>query len=372
MVRTAERFERASAIGSDPRWDRVLARDKAADGSFWYSVSTTGVFCRPSCASRAAKPENVEFHASVAEAEAAGFRPCLRCNPTGLSAKAANAALVAKVCRLIDECQDEPSLSDMAAAVELSQAHFHRVFKAATGVTPKSYAGARRAARVREALGGSGSVTEAIYEAGFGSSGRFYAKSTEMLGMTPRRFQAGGADEALRFAVGNCSLGAILVASSAKGVAAILFGDDPEELVRSFQDRFARAHLVGGDAEYERLVALVVGFVEAPRIGLDLPLDIRGTVFQQRVWEALREIPPGTTSSYTAVAASVGAPGAVRAVAGACAANRLAVAIPCHRVVRTDGALSGYRWGVERKRLLLEMEKAAEAERTSIRAGAMT
>jgi AraC family transcriptional regulator, regulatory protein of adaptative response / methylated-DNA-[protein]-cysteine methyltransferase len=199
-------------------------------------------------------------------------------------------------------------------------------------------------------------VTQAIYDAGFNSSGRFYEKSTEMLGMTPTQYQSGGANEDIHFAVGEPSLGAILVASSGKGVVSILIGDDPDELVRDLQDRFPKARLVGGDKDYESLVARVVGFVEAPGLGLDLPLDVRGTAFQQRVWQALQEIPSGRTASYTDIALKIGSPKSVRAVAGACAANNIALAIPCHRVVRNDGALSGYAWGVERKRVLIERE----------------
>ncbi len=344
------------AVTQDPRWERVRMRDKTADGLFWFSVATTGVYCRPSCPSRPANPKNVRFHDTTAAAEASGFRPCRRCNPKGLSTDAENAALVAKACRLIGEAERELSLTELAASIELSESYFHRLFKAITGVTPKAYSAARRAARVREELGRTETVTQAIYQAGFNSSGRFYENSGELLGMTPSSYRSGGAHEELRFAVGQCSLGAILVASSAKGVAAILIGDDPDALTRDLQHQFPNAHLIGGDEAFEALVAQVVGFVDAPHIGLDLPLDVRGTVFQQRVWQALREIPPGATATYTEIAARIGSPDAVRAVAGACAANALAVAIPCHRVVRRDGALSGYRWGVERKRDLLARE----------------
>jgi AraC family transcriptional regulator, regulatory protein of adaptative response / methylated-DNA-[protein]-cysteine methyltransferase len=349
----------ASAAMQDPRWARVVARDKTTDGEFWYSVATTGIFCRPSCPSRLANPRNVRFHATVADAEAAGFRPCRRCNPNGLSVDAENAALIAKACRLIDDAETPPSLGALAQSVELSEAYFHRLFKRITGVTPKAYADARRTARVREQLGSSETVTQAIYGAGFNSNGRFYEASDGMLGMTPSRYRAGGAQEELRFAVGQCSLGAILVASSAKGVAAILIGDDPDVLAQGLQDQFPNASFIGGDAGFEALVARVVGFVEAPHLGLDLPLDVRGTAFQQRVWRALRDIPAGTTATYSDIAARIGAPKSVRAVAGACAANALAVAIPCHRVIRHDGALSGYRWGVERKRDLLVREARA-------------
>jgi AraC family transcriptional regulator of adaptative response/methylated-DNA-[protein]-cysteine methyltransferase len=257
---------------------------------------------------------------------------------------------------MIEQAEEEPSLEDLAKSVGLSQGHFHRVFKAATGLTPKGYATAHRARKVRERLSSGHSVTEAIYDAGFNSSGRFYEQSTEMLGMTPSRYRAGGLNEEIRFAVGQTSLGAILVASSRKGVAAILLGNDPDGLVQDLQDRFPKARLIGADRDYEGLVARVVGFVEAPAVGFNLPLDVRGTAFQQRVWQALREIPAGAIVSYAEIARRIGSPQAMRAVAGACAANNLAVAIPCHRVVRHDGAVSGYAWGVDRKRALLEYE----------------
>jgi AraC family transcriptional regulator of adaptative response/methylated-DNA-[protein]-cysteine methyltransferase len=249
----------------------------------------------------------------------------------------------------------------LAEHAGLSSYHLHRIFKAVTGLTPRAYAAAHRSARVRAALDRSGTVTEAIYGAGYNSSGRFYEQANRRLGMTPTDYRAGGADAQIRFAIGQCALGAILVAASARGVCAILLGDDPHALARDLQDRFPRADLVGGDADFERVVAKVVGFVEAPRLGLDLPLDIRGTAFQQRVWQALLAIPPGSTVTYTDLAQRIGAPRAVRAVAGACAANLLAVAIPCHRVVRIGGDLSGYRWGVERKRALLDREAQQSA-----------
>ena len=349
----------ASSIADDPRWARIVARDKSADGEFWYSVSTTGVYCRPSCPSRLANPKNVGLHDTLDDAKRTGLRPCKRCRPDGLSTDALNAVLITKACRLIEASDEAPSLDMLADALELSPGYFHRLFKGRTGLTPKAYAAAHRAGRVRNALAGGAAVTEAIYAAGFNSSGRFYEASTAMLGMTPSRYRAGGTGEMIRFAVGQTALGVILVASSDKGVAAILLGDDPDALARDLQDRFPRAELVGADPEYEAVVAKVVGFVEAPQVGFDLPLDVRGTAFQQRVWQALRAIPIGETMSYADVAARIDNPAAVRAVAGACAANNLAVAIPCHRVVRNDGAISGYAWGVERKRKLLRMERAA-------------
>lgn len=270
-----------------------------------------------------------------------------------------HAALVAQACRRIEAAEQPPSLDDLAAQAGLSPFHFHRVFKAATGLTPKAYAQAHRAQAVRAGLArGTSSVTEAIFDAGFNANSRFYENADAMLGMKPAQYRAGGLDARIEFAIGQCSLGAILVARSGRGVCAISLGDDPEALLRELQDRFPRAELVGGDASFERLVAQVVGLVEAPNIGVDLPLDVRGTAFQQRVWQALRQIPPGETASYAQIAQRIGAPKSVRAVAQACASNTLAVAIPCHRVVRSDGALSGYRWGVERKRELLERESA--------------
>jgi AraC family transcriptional regulator of adaptative response/methylated-DNA-[protein]-cysteine methyltransferase len=350
---------RTSYASDEARWQAVRRRDRAADGQFFYSVRTTGVYCRPSCAARLPRRENVAFHASTAAAEKAGFRPCKRCRPNEAALAERQAEMVAKACRLIEAADEMPALDTLAKAAGMSRFHFHRVFKAATGTTPKAYADARRAQRVRAALADGGSVTAAIYGAGFNSSGRFYAASSDLLGMTPRDFRAGGAGAAIRFAVGQCSLGAILVAATETGVCAISLGDDPEALVRDLQDRFPKARLTGGDESFETVVARVVGFVEAPAQGLDLPLDLRGTVFQQRVWRALRKIPAGATATYTEIAKRIGRPKAVRAVAQACAGNAIAVAIPCHRVVRLDGSLSGYRWGVARKRALLAKEGAA-------------
>lgn len=349
----------AAATVSDPRWAAIATRDTSADGTFWYSVRTTGVYCRPSCAARLPRPENVAFHATREDAERAGFRPCRRCRPDAPPLAEQHADTVATACRRIESAESAPTLASLASAAGMSPHHFHRVFKAVTGLTPRAYAAAHRAQRVRTALDATDSVTAAIYDAGYQSSGRFYEDAAGVLGMTPSDWRAGGANTAIRFAVGQCSLGAILVAASARGICAITLGDDPDELVRDLQDRFPRAELVGGDAAFEGVVAKVVGFVEAPGLGLDLPLDVRGTAFQQRVWQALRTIPAGATASYTEIAQRIGAPKSVRAVASACAANAIAVAIPCHRVVRTDGALSGYRWGVERKRALLDREADA-------------
>ncbi|WP_438021599.1 bifunctional DNA-binding transcriptional regulator/O6-methylguanine-DNA methyltransferase Ada [Sorangium sp. So ce315] len=361
---------RAAAVEGDPRWAAVVARDASADGTFFYSVKTTGVYCRPSCGARPARPENVGFHPTAAAAERAGFRPCLRCKPDQPPLAERQAAQVAALCRLIEQSDEEPSLEELARHAGLSVFHTHRIFKAVTGVTPKAYAAAHRARRVRAALDKNGTVTEAIYAAGYGSGGRFYEEANRVLGMTPTRYRAGGANMDVWFAIGECSLGSILVAATARGVCAILLGDDPEELVHDLERRFPRARLLGGDAGFEQLVAQVVGLVESPRVGVALPLDVRGTAFQQRVWQALRGIPMGATASYAEIASAIGAPGAARAVARACAANALAVAIPCHRVVRNDGELSGYRWGVERKRALLDREASASTREPGTRAEA--
>ena len=354
MTRTLEKSLPKSH--DDARWQAVIARDASFDGQFYYSVKTTGVYCRPSCAARLAKRANVRFHDTRADAERAGFRPCKRCKPDQPSLDLLHSEKVAQACRLIEDADEALKLDALAETVGLSPYYFHRIFKQALGVTPKAYATAHRTKRVRARLSEAGTVTEAIYGAGFNSNGRFYANSSEMLGMTPSDFRAGGAGQEMRFAVGKCSLGSVLVAASGKGICAILLGDDRESLLRDLKDQFPRARLVGGDKAFERLTAKVVGFVEDPAKGLDLPLDVRGTAYQHRVWDALRRIPPGSTASYAEIAEKIGAPKAVRAVARACATNRIAVAIPCHRVVRSDGALSGYRGGVERKRALLDKE----------------
>ncbi len=355
--RNAARSESlAAATLRDSRWALVIARDSRADGKFFYSVKTTGVYCRPSCGARIARPENVEFHQTVVDARNAGFRPCKRCKPDQPSLFDQHAVRVTELCKLIESSEHTPSLKDLAVHAGLSPYHLHRVFKSITGLTPRAYASAHRARRVRVELKRRGTVTEAVYGAGYSSGSRFYENANDVLGMTPSSYRAGGVNTQIRFAIGECSLGSILVAASERGVCAISIGDNPDELARELDNRFPQAILIGGDLEFEKLVAMVVGFVEAPGLGLALPLDVRGTAFQQRVWQKLLEIPVGKTVSYTDIANRLGAPKSVRAVAHACAANELAVAIPCHRVVRIDGGLSGYRWGVERKRALLDRE----------------
>lgn len=361
MQTSARPVPDTTLVEHDSRWARVLARDASADGQFVYAVKTTGVYCQPSSPSRLPRPENVEFFDSPADAEAAGYRPSRRAGPDQTTVRTQQTALVAQACRRIEAADTPPTLDALAQDAGLSPYHFHRLFKSVTGLTPKGYVDAHRARKLRAQLGRGSTVTEAIYDAGFNASSRFYEASDNVLGMTASRYRAGGAQTTIRFAVGECSLGSILVAQSDRGICAILMGDDPDALVRDLQDTFPKAELIGGDAGFEDLVAKVVGFVEAPSIGLDLPLDVRGTAFQERVWQALREVPPGSTTSYTEIAARIGAPKAVRAVAQACAANHIAVAIPCHRVIRRDGNTSGYRWGVERKLALLERESQSAA-----------
>ncbi len=338
------------------RWQAVQTRDPAADERFLYSVATTGVYCRPSCAARPARRENVAFHPDRADAERCGFRPCKRCRPDLPPRPVREAAVVAQACRQIEQAEEPLSLDTLAATAGLSPFHFHRLFRRIAGVTPKAYAAARRQARVQAGLAGDATVTEAIYNAGFNSSGRFYEAASDMLGMTPKQFRAGGVGETIHYAHGESTLGCVLVAATARGICAILIGDTPEELAQDLRQRFPRADLQPGEADFAAMVARVVAYVDRPGDGLGLPLDIRGTAFQRRVWEVLQAIPAGVTLSYTEVAARLGQPNAVRAVAGACAANRLAVAVPCHRVVASNGALAGYRWGVARKRALLERE----------------
>ncbi len=337
----------------------VRARDRAADGRFVYSVLTTGVYCRPSCPARPARAENIAFHATPADAERAGYRPCRRCRPAEDAPR--HAAAVAAACRALDAAEDAVPLATLATGAGLSPFHFHRVFKETTGVTPRAYAAARRAERVRAALATAPTVTEAYHGAGYGSSSRFYERAEAVLGMTPGAWRRGGRGATIRFALGTCSLGHVIVAATERGVCAIALGDEPATLLHDLQARFPEARLIGADAGFESLVARVVALVEHPGEGADLPLDVRGTAFQGRVWAALRAIPPGATATYSEIAERIGAPRAVRAVAAACAGNPIALAIPCHRVVGSAGALTGYRWGVERKRALFDRERAAAA-----------
>lgn len=329
----------------------VEARDRTADGRFLFGVVTTGVYCRPSCPARTALRENRRYFASADEAEAAGFRPCLKCRP-----RTAWDDPIARACRFIESAESLPPLEEVAAAAGLSPHHFHRRFKAETGVTPRAWAAARRAERLAAALGRGESVTQAIHGAGYESARSAYAESGPRLGMAPRRVAKKGAGTRILAAVAMTSLGALLVAATDVGVVRIAFGQETE-LMNGLKRDFAEAEIVLGDAGFGRTVSIVVAMVEEPGKGQTLPLDIRGTAFQRRVWEALRRIPAGATATYGEIAAAIGKPTAVRAVAGACAANELALAIPCHRVVPAAGGTGGYRWGPERKETLLSRER---------------
>ncbi|HEY4547948.1 MAG TPA: bifunctional DNA-binding transcriptional regulator/O6-methylguanine-DNA methyltransferase Ada [Pedomonas sp.] len=344
-------------LTDDARWDAVMRRDAQADGRFFTCVKTTGIYCRPSCGAKKPKRENVFFVETRAEAEAAGFRACKRCRPEEAMRPDARGEMIARACRMIETAEEPPTLEALAEAVGLSPFHFHRLFRQATGLTPKGYADAARARRLRESLPASQSVTGALYDAGFGSSSRFYAKAEGMLGMEPQRYRKGGAGEVIRHAIVPCSLGLLSVAATQRGICSMMLDDAPEPLEAELRQRFPQADIVAGDADFAALVEQAVRLVESPRSNIALPLDVRGTALQQKVWQALREIPPGETLSYTQLAAKVGAPRAVRAVASACAKNTVAVAIPCHRAVRGTGALAGYRWGLERKQALLTRER---------------
>ncbi len=341
----------------DPRWEAFASRDKAADGQFVAAVITTGVYCRPGCPARLPRRENVRFFASGAEAARAGFRPCKRCRPDAASIEERLTGAVEEACALIEAAEGAPDFEAIAAAAGLSRPHLHRAFKRIVGVTPGAYYKSLREGRAVASLKSGAGVTEAIYDAGYGSASRFYETLVPKLGLKPGAYARGGEGEAIRFAVGECSLGGILVAATEKGICAIELGSDPQALVEELQRRFRNAKLVGGDAGFEEIVAAAVGLAEDPARGLGLPLHVRGTAFQLKVWEALRGIRPGQTATYKEIAAKAGVPGAVRAVGRAIGANKIAVAIPCHRVIRTGGALSGYRWGVERKAALLARER---------------
>lgn len=339
------------------RWKAVRQRDRQADGEFVYSVATTGVFCRPACPSRLALRKHISFHDSCLQAQQAGFRPCKRCKPWGPSQEKRDIEAATRACRLIEAADSLPSLTTLAKAVGLSPFHFHRIFKSVVGITPKTYAAQRQTEQVRVALRRQPSVTAAIYSAGFTSSSRFYERSMDNLGMTPTEFRAGGKGVQIRYTIAPCPLGFVLAAATERGICAIRLGSDPKALAAELRQDFPNSVVHAADPMLEKCVKTVVQQINSPNERVDLPLDIRGTAFQQRVWQALRQIPPGKTTTYSRLAEQIGQPDAVRAVAGACAANPVAVVIPCHRVVRSNGELSGYRWGPERKRQLLERER---------------
>jgi AraC family transcriptional regulator, regulatory protein of adaptative response / methylated-DNA-[protein]-cysteine methyltransferase len=338
------------------RWAAVQRRDPSHDGHFYYAVRTTGVYCRPSCPSRPARSDNVSFYDSGELARQAGFRACLRCKPDDATADAARRQLVLNACATL-ECSDSGvKLDALAESAGMNRHHFHRVFKSVVGLTPKAYFQAVRAKRVQAALRDAGSVTEALYDAGFNSSSRFYEGTRSTLGMQPKQLLDGAKGQQIRYAVEPCALGVVLVAATEKGVCGIEFGESAHDLVQRLRDRFPKASLVPGDPDFQDWIGRVLRYIEHPRGLLELPLDVRGTVFQRQVWDALGTIPSGQTASYGDVARAIGQPKAVRAVAQACASNDIALAIPCHRVIRGDGQLSGYRWGAQRKTELLRRE----------------
>jgi AraC family transcriptional regulator, regulatory protein of adaptative response / methylated-DNA-[protein]-cysteine methyltransferase len=339
---------------NDPRWYAIITRDFNA--SFFYGVATTGVYCRPSCGARLPRPENVSFHRTPKAAERAGFRPCKRCQPNAAPSSVRRAEMVTQACRAIAASEKAPRFADLARRAGVSAHHFHRLFKQVTGLTPKGYAAALREGKLRKHLKRSSTVTEAIYDSGYATGSRFYEKSNAVLGMTPSRFRAGGADTEIRFAVRKCTLGKVLAAQSPVGICAILLGDDSVAFTRELKERFPNARIVPGGRDFAHVVADVVKVIDDPAKGLGLPLDVRGTAFQKRVWDALCRIPAGETATYTEIAKYIGAPKAVRAVGAACGANAIGVVIPCHRAVRSDGTLAGYRWGLARKRALLKKE----------------
>jgi AraC family transcriptional regulator, regulatory protein of adaptative response / methylated-DNA-[protein]-cysteine methyltransferase len=345
-----------SFSSEDVRWQALVQRDPQADGAFFYGVKTTGIYCRPVCPSRLPNRENTQFFDTWQQAEEAGFRPCKRCTPHQSEAPNTAADAIARACDIIAEAEKEPSLNELAEAVGLSPHHFHRLFKKATGVTPKQYMMEKRAARLRENLQGPGSVTDAIYDAGYESSSRFYEKAESSLGMKPLEYKKGGEGVTISYAVVQSYLGWVLVAVTERGICQIDFADTPEVLETRLEERFSKADLRRDDPRITAIVSQTVAFLEAPAPDFSLPLDVQGTAFQKRVWAALQEIQPGKTVSYSDIAQRIGNPKAARAVARACASNKIAVAIPCHRVLRSNGELGGYRWGLARKRRILERE----------------
>lgn len=347
---------KSNKVREASRWRAVRHRDERANGTFVFAVKTTGIYCKPSCPAKRANRENVLFYDSFLEAEATGFRPCKRCRPQLIPSTIPHADAIIRACRSLESRENSIGLIPLAREAGMSPFHFSRVFKEATGVTPKAYANALRARRMRTMLDSSRSVEAAIQRTGYRSVSRFYADA-EQLGMTPSSTKSRGKGETITFALTRCSLGHLLVASTAKGICTIELGDDPSKLLADFKNRFADATLVDGDKSFVRTAARVIALMESPKVGLDLPLDIRGTAFQHRVWQALRKIPAGETITYSELAERLGCPRSVRAVASACAANRIAVAVPCHRVVRVGGNLAGYYWGIERKKELINREK---------------
>ncbi|EDZ99951.1 transcriptional regulator, AraC family [Burkholderia sp. H160] len=353
-VRTAADVDATQWRTDDERWDAVTHRDRDADGAFFYAVKTTGVFCRPSCASRQPHRENVAFFTDAAAARAAGFRDCKRCQPGGLPREL---EIVARACAALDaDPQQRLTLAQLSDAVHVSPFHLQRLFKRVVGVSPRQYQAAQRGAALRDALQGGADVTRATLDAGFGSPSRMYDSAPAELGMAPSAYRRKGAGLTVRYASAPNSLGFVLVAATDKGICKIGFGDDPAPLIDQLRGEFANAELREDAGRLAPFIAQIDAYLRGTRQHFDLPLDIASTAFKQRVWDALRRIPYGETRSYSQIAEAVGSPRAVRAVASACATNPVALVVPCHRVVQKGGALAGYRWGLPRKAALLENE----------------
>jgi len=352
------------------RWRALCARDRSWDGRFVFAVRTTGVYCRPSCPARRPLRRNVSFFTEPDAAERAGFRACLRCRPRETGASETRAAMVAAACRLLAEDRDQPwRLAALAKAVGVSPRHLLRTFKDALGVTPRQYADARRMAAFKGRLRGGDSVTGAMYDAGFGSSSRLYEDVQGRLGMTPATYRKGGRGMAIAYTVTRSPLGRLLVAATERGVAAVSLGDSESALEASLRQEYPQAEIRRDDTGLQRWVRLVLDELAGATPRADLPLDVQATAFQHRVWQELRSIPRGETRSYAEVARRIGQPTAARAVARACATNRVALLVPCHRVVATSGGVGGYRWGVARKKALLASEQGKQAAPGKRRAG---
>jgi AraC family transcriptional regulator, regulatory protein of adaptative response / methylated-DNA-[protein]-cysteine methyltransferase len=340
------------------KWQQVMARDARQDGRFVFAVRTTGIYCRPSCPSRRPRRDSVEFFPDPNQAERAGYRACLRCKPTEVSAQA---QYVTKARQFLDSAESAVTLADLSKRVGLSPFHLQRLFKRATGLSPREYQSALRMQQVKSGLRKGDDVTTALYDAGFGSPSRLYEKAPQQLGMTPGEYRRGGSGAKIRFSIVPTPLGRMLVAATDRGLCAVRFGESVSELDRDLRQEFHAAELHRDDAALREYVEPLLASIRGDKSTIDLPLDVRATAFQQKVWDALRQIPCGETRSYSAVAQEIGSPAAVRAVAHACASNPVAIAVPCHRVVRSDGDLAGYRWGIERKQKLLDNEKSSSA-----------
>ena len=342
------------------RWQALINRESNSDGQFWYGVSTTGVYCRPVCRSRRPNRSNVRFFETCQQAEQSGFRACKKCRPNSGNINQPHEAVLT-ACRIIQDAQTPPTLNEIAEAVGLSPHYFHRLFKRTVGVTPKAYATTLRANRLQDGLLKNGTVTSAIYDAGYNNASRCYEESDQQLGMTPSAFKSNGIEQTIRYGTAKCDLGWVVVAATEIGICMIEFGSTKELVQSLVEDRFKNAVSKTNDSEFDNLLSQVVQLVDDPGYGVELPLDVRGTAFQRKVWEILQTIPAGETTTYSDIAQQLGKPKAARAVARAVATNPAAVLIPCHRVIGKDGNLRGYRWGTDRKRQLLEREKDAES-----------